>query len=58
MSLAKPIQLRESYIEGWYQMTAERLVGATVVNFIFDDPAEAEPVNREMLPGFKVRLLS
>ncbi len=55
MSMAKRVQLRESYIEGWYQMDIERLLTATAENFMFDDPAEAGPVNREMLAGYMQR---
>ena len=55
MSKAKRIQLRECYIEGWYQMDIERLLATTARAFIFDDPAEPVPVNREMLPAYMQR---
>lgn len=55
MSTAKRLELRESYIEGWYQMNADMLLAATATDFIFDDPAEPEPVTRDMLTAYMQR---
>lgn len=55
MSTAKRLKLRESYIEGWYQMNADRLLAATATDFIFDDPAEPGPVTRNMLAEYMQR---
>lgn len=55
MSARQRIELRESYLEGWYQMDADRLVAACAAEFIFDDPAEAEPVTRDQLPAYMQR---
>lgn len=55
MSTAKRLELRESYIEGWYQMNADMLLATTATDFIFDDPAEPEPVNRDMLTAYMQR---
>lgn len=55
MSKAKRVQIRERYIEGWYQMDIDELLASTASNFIFEDPAEPGPVNREMLPGYMQR---
>ena len=42
-------------MEGWYQMDIDELLATTADNFIFDDPAEPEPVNRDMLQGYMQR---
>ena len=55
MSKAKRVSLRESYIEGWYQMDAAQLLATTAKEFIFDDPFEAQPVTREKLPDYMQR---
>ena len=47
-------ELRARYIEGWYELDAEKLVSAASSDFIFDDPAEALPVNRESLAQYMV----
>jgi len=47
--------LRESYIEGWYQLDAEQLLATTSEEFIFDDSFEAQPVTREQLPDYMLR---
>ncbi len=55
MSAVKRLELRESYIEGWYQMNADVLLAATATDFIFDDPAEPGPVTRDMLAAYMKR---
>lgn len=55
MSKAKRIKLRDSYIQGWYQMDAGQLLATTAKDFIFDDPFEAQPITREMLPDYMSR---
>lgn len=52
MSKSTRIQLRERYIQGWYQMDLDLLLSATAARFIFDDPAETEPVTRETLANY------
>ena len=42
-------------MQGWYQMDAAMLVAACAPDFIFDDPAEPEPVTREQLPDYMQR---
>lgn len=48
-------ELRARYIEGWYELDADKLVSATSNDFIFDDPAEPTPVNRESLTEYMIR---
>jgi hypothetical protein len=55
MSMSKRLELRQRYIDGWYQMDVDLLLGATAADFIFDDPAEPEPVTRAMLAGYMQR---
>ena len=55
MSARQRLELRETYMQGWYQMDAEILVAACAPDFIFDDPAEPEPVTREQLPDYMQR---
>ncbi len=42
-------------MQGWYQMRIDWLLAATAAEFYFDDPAEPEPVTREMLEGYMQR---
>ncbi len=55
MSRSSRIEHREQYIRGWYQMDAELILAATSSDFIFDDPAEPEPVDRNMLADYMQR---
>lgn len=55
MSAERRIQLREAYMQGWYEMKAENLVAVCAPEFIFDDPVEPEPVTRDMLPAYMQR---
>ena len=48
-------ELRARYIEGWYELDADKLVSATSYDFMFDDPAELAPVNRESLAEYMIR---
>ena len=48
-------ELRTRYIEGWYELDADKLMSSTSQDFMFDDPAEAEPVSRESLPDYMIR---
>ena len=50
-------ELRALYIEGWYEMDAQKLLSATAEDFLFDDPKEPEPVTRAALPGYMARWL-
>ena len=42
-------------MQGWYQMDLELLLQTTAREFIFDDPAEAAPVDRDGLGGYMER---
>ncbi len=55
MSMPSRIELRERYIQGWHDMDAELLLAATTHDFIFDDPAEPEPVTRDILVDYMQR---
>lgn len=48
-------ELRARYIKGWYELDAEKLVSAASSDFIFDDPAETSPINKESLAQYMVR---
>ena len=48
-------ELRTRYIEGWYELDADKLMSSTSQDFIFDDPAEPKPVSRELLPDYMIR---
>ncbi len=49
------VALRARYIQGWYEMDGEKLVSACAENFIFDDPAEPQPVARDGLIDYMHR---
>lgn len=53
--MSRRIELRASYLQGWYEMNAELLLAATAKDFFFDDPAEPEPVTRAMLADYMIR---
>jgi len=55
MSTSKRADKRELYLQGWYQMDAEMLLSSTAPDFVFDDPAEPEPVTRDGLRGYMQR---
>ncbi len=44
--MSKRAELRALYIEGWNKMDAEKLVSAVADDFLFDDPADPEPVTK------------
>ncbi len=46
---------RQDYIEGWYQMDSDLLLGSTAAEFYFDDPHEPEPVTKSMLADYMGR---
>lgn len=54
-TLSKREALRENYLQGWYRMDIELLLASTSSEFVFDDPAEPEPVTRDMLAGYMQR---
>ena len=47
--------MRSRYIEEWYELDVDKLVSATSHDYIFDDPAEPTPVNRESLVEYIIR---
>ena len=55
MSKSKRIELRENYMQGWYQMDIDLLLATTAPGFIFDDPAEPEAVTRATLADYMQR---
>ena len=48
-------KLRDAYIQAWYELDASALLATTSEDFIFDDPAEPEPITRRMLPEYMLR---
>ncbi len=53
--MSKRAQLRARYIEGWNTMDAEQLLASVTDDFLFDDPAEPEPVTKAMLAAYMPR---
>lgn len=53
--MSKRVDFRKNYMQGWYQMDADLLLAATANDFVFDDPVEPEPVQREMLISYMQR---
>ena len=53
--MSKRNQYRARYIQGWYDLNADLLLESTSPAFIFDDPAESEPVTRMMLVDYMHR---
>jgi len=47
--MSKRLELRERYIEGWYEMDAGKLLSSVSDDFMFDDPAEPAPATKETL---------
>lgn len=52
MSKSTRIELRERYMQGWYQMDLDLLLSTTAPGFVFDDPAEPEAATRDMLASY------
>jgi len=42
-------------MQGWYRMDIDMLLATTAAGFIFDDPAEPQPVTRDTLRGYMAR---
>lgn len=55
MSKSSRIDLRNRYMEGWYRLDIDLLLRSTAADFVFDDPAEPEPVTRDALPAYMRR---
>ena len=55
--MAKRHDLRQLYMDGWYNRDPDKLLAAAADDFIFDDPAEPKPVDRDGLPAYMVRWL-
>ena len=53
--MSKRAELRALYIEGWNTMNAEKLVSAVADEFLFDDPADPEPVTKAALADYMPR---
>ena len=53
--MSKRVELRTRYMQAWYDMNIEELLATTSEDFIFDDPAEPQPVTRAMLEAYMHR---
>ncbi len=53
--MPKRVELRETYMRGWYELDADLLIESTAAEFFFDDPAEFGPVKRDGLAGYMLR---
>lgn len=53
--MSKRVELRTRYIQAWYDMNIEELLATTTEDFIFDDPAEPQPVTCAMLEAYMHR---
>ncbi len=50
--MAKRHDLRQRYIDGWYEKDVDKLVSSIAPGFIFDDPAEPHPVTADNFTGY------
>ena len=48
-------ELRELYIQGWYELDANKLIQAVTDDFLFDDPAEPAPISKADLGDYMRR---
>ena len=53
--MARRHELRQLYMDGWYERDVDKLMASTAEDFIFDDPAEPQPVSRDGLPAYMDR---
>ena len=53
--MSKRAELRALYIEAWNTMDPEKLVSAVADDFLFDDPADPEPVTKAALADYMPR---
>ena len=53
--MSKRVQHRARYIDGWNSMDAEKLLLSITDDFVFDDPADPEPITKAMLVGYMPR---
>ena len=50
--MSKRAEHRARYIEGWNTMDADKLLASVAEDFVFDDPAEPEPVTKATLAAY------
>ena len=48
-------ELRDLYIQGWYELDANKLIQAVTDDFLFDDPAEPAPIGTADLGDYMRR---
>ena len=48
-------ELRELYIQGWYELDANKLIQAVTDDFLFDDPAAPAPIGKAALGDYMRR---
>ena len=48
-------ELRDLYIQGWYELDAGKLLDSVTDDFVFDDPAEPCPVGKTELGAYMRR---
>ena len=48
-------ELRELYIQGWYELDPRKLSASVTDDFVFDDPAESAPVGKAGLGDYMRR---
>ncbi len=53
--MSKRAQHRARYIEGWDTMDADKLLASITDDFVFDDPAEPEPITKATLVAYMPR---
>ena len=53
--MSKRVELRTRYMQAWYDMNIDQLLATTSEGFIFDDPAEPQPITRAMLETYMHR---
>ena len=48
-------ELRDLYIQAWYELDANKLIQAVTDDFLFDDPAEPGPIGKADLGDYMRR---
>ena len=48
-------EFRDRYIQGWYELDADKLIQSVTDDFVFDDPAEPVPISKVDLGDYMRR---
>lgn len=53
--MSKRTELRARYMQAWYDLNSDELLATTATGFVFEDPIEPKPINRDMLVDYMHR---